>query len=73
MDIRVYPIKDSTLLVCPLLQFVRKMNKKHRHTIVCLGVEFLKLELNFYSLCGFGDKKKICLGVEFFILKNIIF
>jgi hypothetical protein len=43
-----------------------------RQRLVCLGVKFLKLELNFYSLCGFRDKE-ICLGVEFLRLKKIIF
>jgi hypothetical protein len=40
--------------------------------MVYLGIEFLKSELNFYSVCRFRGKK-MCLGVEFLRLKNIIF
>jgi hypothetical protein len=36
------------------------------------GIEFLELELNYYSNCEFRGKK-MCLEVEFFRLKNIIF
>lgn len=32
--------------------------------MVCLGIEFLELELNSYSNCEFRGKK-LCLGVEF--------
>jgi hypothetical protein len=32
--------------------------------MVRLGIEFLELELNYYSNCKFRGKK-LCLGVEF--------
>jgi hypothetical protein len=54
--------------------------------MVRLGVEFLKSDLNSYSVCKFWSKEnvfgrwvelkfflKLCLGVEFFRLKISVF
>jgi hypothetical protein len=42
------------------------------HLMVCLGIEFLELELNSNSIYKFWGKK-LCLGVEFWNWKILFF